>query len=43
MLTLDTHTHKVTLANKSIKILLHNKVGSGSVKIKQMLRYQIGM
>lgn len=34
---LVTHTHRVTVANKSLKMLLHNKVGSASIKLKQTL------
>lgn len=34
---LNTHTHIVTPANKSIKMLLYDTMGSGSLKIKQTL------
>lgn len=36
--TLDAHTQIVTLVNKSVKMLLHDTVGGGSLKIQQTLK-----
>lgn len=30
-LILNTHTHRVTVSNKTRKMILHDKVGSGSM------------